>query len=756
MDEDSNSFTQPTQPTQPTQATQQPPRNESRDDPAVFANLVPRHPHLLPVSLETEKLLDGGYTIGRLEKYDIVVDRNFVSGCHCRIYMEQDSPNNLYIADTSTHGTYINDRVLGRGSCTVLLHNDRIGFINPIDALPSDVSLEYSIEIVGYANRMNNSGQSDFPIELQRSYDFKHEIGVGNFAKVWLAIHKPTGISCACKAINKKRHLFNSGLTKVFEREISIMKQLKHPHIVSLNELHVNKSHIYIFMEYVEGGDLFTYLSDHGSFTETGSRPLFFQACNAVRYLHENGITHRDIKLDNILLKLSPSGTIDSVKLADFGLARAVGDGDLMKTICGTPSYLAPEIVCRTSTSTAYSKSVDIWALGVVLYALHLNSFPFSKMFLNGSESAIGSGGLSLDAYRKASKLTEANTKYICLSESLRDLLMQMLLVDSSKRIDIESTILHPWTQTSQDGVPGLLYEPFDVWGRLFYGDENSVVDLFRPRTLMGRSRKSHIQLPDPAISSQQCEIIFKDQKVYIRNIGRGTCLLGGQPMATSRNTMAAIKDHSNSFSLSTQREAEGYKFRVQILDKPWKRVWAAAASSDNNTTTEYPEPLLILPVQSDHLSQLPFKHSRHAYAMGGKLQLESKKLENCPPCWATLSVLDNSYPRLHLCDTKVTFGRGPDCTVRFDEPQISHIHCTIEKGDQTLLRNHSSNGTFVNCKLVEKGSYLALKEGDEVVLLFDHINEQHNRKTLLGQHQILDSHGNPVLVGYQIIKIMR
>ncbi|KAJ2610412.1 Protein kinase protein rad53, partial [Coemansia sp. RSA 1804] len=284
---------------------------------------------------------------------------------------------------------------------------------------------------------------------MLRLYDFKREIGTGNFAKVWLAIHKQSGTACACKVINKKRHLFSTGLTRVFEREISIMRQLNHPNIVPLHELHMDRDRIYIFMEYLEGGDLFSYLSDNGSFTEACCRPIFKQICSAVHYLHANGITHRDIKLDNILIKTASSGSIHSIKVADFGLARAVGDGDLMRTICGTPSYLAPEI-------------------------------------------------------------------YICLSESLRDLITMMLQVDASERITIEAVLHHLWMQTGSDGVPGSMFEPFNVWGVLrievppskpqnnskhsntHCARQQPHIDLFRDSTIIGRSRKSHIQIPDP------------------------------------------------------------------------------------------------------------------------------------------------------------------------------------------------------------------------------------------------------------------
>ncbi|KAJ2546378.1 hypothetical protein EV175_005623 [Coemansia sp. RSA 1933] len=513
--------------------------------------MVPRNPQLNPLLMARDRLLDDGYTIGRFDDCDITLDRSFISGKHCRLYMEpaaDPKKHNLYILDTSTNGTYINDRVLGRGNCTILLHKDRVGFLQTTSALPSDIALEYSVEFTD-ANNHTGNDCPDISSEILRLYDFKREIGAGNFAKVWLAIHKQSGMACACKVINKKRHLFSTGLSKVFEREISIMKQLNHPNIVPLHELQVNRDRIYIFMEYLEGGDLFTYLSDNGSFTETSSRPIFRQICDAVHYLHANRITHRDIKLDNILIKTASNGSIHSVKIADFGLARAVGDGDLMKTICGTPSYLAPEIICRTSTSTPYSKDVDMWALGVVLYALHTNSFPFSRLFQNGQPSAN-----SIDAYHQASKLTDANLKFVCLSESLRDLITKMLQVDPARRITIEAVIHHTWMQTGSDGITGALFEPFDVWGilkidpppllqsaqdtkhkRPSWIRQQPPVSLFRERTVIGRSRKSHIQLPDSRVSAQHCEIVFVHSSIFLRNIGRNRISVNGEPVSSGQ-----------------------------------------------------------------------------------------------------------------------------------------------------------------------------------------------------------------------------
>ncbi|KAJ1794732.1 hypothetical protein LPJ67_000531 [Coemansia sp. RSA 1938] len=527
--------------------------------------------------MKASRLLSGGYTVGRLDECDITLDRNYVSGRHCRLYMEADSDPDkpsLYITDTS--------------------------FLRAVDALPSDVALEYSVELADADNQ--SKGQS-------------HEVGSGNFAKVWLTVHKQTGMACACKVINKKRHLFSAGLTKVFEREIDIMKQLRHENIVPLHELHIDKDRIHIFMEYLEGGDLFTYISDNGPFAESDCRPLFRQLCSAVRYLHSNGITHRDIKLDNILIKGISNGTISLVKIADFGLARAVGDGDMMRTICGTPSYLAPEIVCRGSSSTSYSKSVDIWALGVVLYALHINSFPFPKMLLTG-----GPGGSSLEMYSKSCKMNAGNEKYTSLSKELQNLLASMLQIDPEQRISIDAIIHHPWTQTSADGTPGLAHESAEIWGALKVDlvrpneQQHASIDLFRRETIIGRGRQSHIQIIDPRVSSQHCRVIFRDSCIHLCNTSRSLCWIGNHPLANGQTRVLSPPYEFVLFAAQNGKDKSAqrleYRFRVEVFDKPWKVTWVAAERSGDESRQIIP-PSLVLPVKSLHLSHLPFGQAK-------------------------------------------------------------------------------------------------------------------------------------------------
>ncbi|KAJ2888099.1 hypothetical protein GGI21_006773 [Coemansia aciculifera] len=176
------------------------------------------------------------------------------------------------------------------------------------------------------------------------------------------------------------------------------------------------------------------------------------------------------------------------------------------------------------------------------------------------------------------------------------------------------------------------------------------------------------------------------------------------------------------------------------------------------------PPPPLILPVQSVHLSHLPFGGSKNAYVVGGRLLLDpsdhdlAKALLDQQQPWAVLGVLNGEFPKLHICDQTAVFGRSPDCAVRIDDAHISLKHCSIERCRDTgsaLITNHSSNGTYVNARGIEGGTAV-LNEGDQVVLLFDRIGVTSCDKTLLGQQNVVDSNGYPVLVGYQVLSLNR
>lgn len=195
-------------------------------------------------------------------------------------------------------------------------------------------------------------------------------LGHGTFAKVYHARNVKTDESVAIKVIDKEK-ILKSGLIAHIKREISILRRVRHPNIVQLFEVMATKSKIYFVMEFVHGGELFKKVAK-GRLKEDVARKYFQQLISAVGFCHSRGVFHRDLKPENLLLDEN-----GDLKVSDFGLS-AVSDqicqDGLFHTFCGTPAYVAPEVLARKGYEAA---KVDIWSCGVVLFVLMAGYLPF-------------------------------------------------------------------------------------------------------------------------------------------------------------------------------------------------------------------------------------------------------------------------------------------------------------------------------------------------------------------------------------------
>ncbi|KFK28542.1 hypothetical protein AALP_AA7G010200 [Arabis alpina] len=201
-------------------------------------------------------------------------------------------------------------------------------------------------------------------------YQMGRLLGHGTFAKVYLAKNVKTGESVAIKVIDKEKVL-KGGLIAHIKREISILRRVRHPNIVQLFEVMATKAKIYFVMEYVRGGELFNKVAK-GRLKEEVARKYFQQLISAVTFCHARGVFHRDLKPENLLLDEN-----GNLKVSDFGLS-AVSDqirqDGLFHTFCGTPAYVAPEVLARKGYDAA---KVDIWSCGVILFVLMAGYLPF-------------------------------------------------------------------------------------------------------------------------------------------------------------------------------------------------------------------------------------------------------------------------------------------------------------------------------------------------------------------------------------------
>ncbi|KAL1137740.1 hypothetical protein AAG570_009436 [Ranatra chinensis] len=210
----------------------------------------------------------------------------------------------------------------------------------------------------------------------KRGYRLGKTIGEGSYCKVRIAFRAAElGFTqrVACKVINKKK-ASKDFVLKFLPREISIVKSIRHPHIVTMFNVIELNHHVYMFMDICERGDLLDYIRCKGALTDPRARLFFRQLVYAMEYLHSKDIAHRDLKCENVLM-----ATRDCIKIADFGFARWCSDKTTKKrvlstTFCGSAAYAAPEILQGVKYNP---KMYDVWSLGCILFIMLCATMPF-------------------------------------------------------------------------------------------------------------------------------------------------------------------------------------------------------------------------------------------------------------------------------------------------------------------------------------------------------------------------------------------
>ncbi|EHB13851.1 NUAK family SNF1-like kinase 2 [Heterocephalus glaber] len=254
---------------------------------------------------------------------------------------------------------------------------------------------------------------------LRHRYEFLETLGKGTYGKVKKA-RESSGRLVAIKSIRKDKIKDEQDL-KHIRREIEIMSSLNHRHIIAIHEVFENSSKIVIVMEYASRGDLYDYISERQRLSEREARHFFRQIVSAVHYCHQNGIVHRDLKLENILLDAN-----GNIKIADFGLSNLYHQGKFLQTFCGSPLYASPEIV---NGKPYMGPEVDSWSLGVLLYILVHGTMPF-----DGQDHKMLVKQISNGAYRDPPKPSDA-----C------GLIRWLLMVNPTRRATLEDVATHWW-----------------------------------------------------------------------------------------------------------------------------------------------------------------------------------------------------------------------------------------------------------------------------------------------------------------------
>uniref|UniRef100_A0A8C6PVP3 Calcium/calmodulin-dependent protein kinase IGb n=1 Tax=Nothobranchius furzeri TaxID=105023 RepID=A0A8C6PVP3_NOTFU len=274
--------------------------------------------------------------------------------------------------------------------------------------------------------------QASNKLILKLTFCFYFSVNRGAFSEVYMVREKKTGKTFAMKCIKKKKKRDIN-----LENEIAVLRKIKHENVVGMEDFYESRTHYYLIMHLVSGGELFDRILDRGVYSEKDASKVIQQILQAVSYLHQSGVVHRDLKPENILYYSQDEDS--KIMISDFGLSK-MADSGIMSTACGTPGYVAPEVLAQKP----YSKAVDCWSIGVITYILLCGYPPFYEE----------------NETRLFSKIMKAQYDFDSpfwddISESAKDFIRNMMQKNPSMRYTTEQALRHPWiigkTARSQD-----------------------------------------------------------------------------------------------------------------------------------------------------------------------------------------------------------------------------------------------------------------------------------------------------------------
>jgi len=273
----------------------------------------------------------------------------------------------------------------------------------------------------------------------QKGFDEKYEfiadadiLGSGAFGTVRSAINKETREEVAVKVISKSSKLKQDDIDAI-HNEMSILKQLDHPNTIKLVDVYEETNEFYIVNELVDQRML-DHMISVTSYNDKDAQTIIKQVLSGLEYIHKNEIVHRDIKLENLLMTIKNNEII--VKISDFGFAKRCHELNLDDEPCGTPLYVAPEVI----KMEGYGPPIDIWSAGVLFYILFVGYAPFFH-----EEQIV----LFRKIKKGAFKFHDEYWKNI--SQESKDLISKMIVVDSYKRLNASEALLHPYLTTTSD-----------------------------------------------------------------------------------------------------------------------------------------------------------------------------------------------------------------------------------------------------------------------------------------------------------------
>lgn len=411
--------------------------SQPEPEPQHWGRLYP-----MKASLDVIDLVSNIVTVGKVDT-DVVLTRDHLphevfgkcSKLHFELQRRQvwrmgAQTTQVELIDRSSNGTFINGHVLRkRSSCSqprrkILRTNDVIG-------LPAGSPVIYEAYV--YIDSLVTTS-SVIPFPVRKKYEISLRLGAGAFGEVSLVFNRAEGKPYAMKTIVKDVHAYGhvvNGYKKRLLNELDILRAVDHPNVIKLIDvLDCEKEH-FLILEYMEGKDLAHRIFQKERLEENIVKLYFYQIVKGVEYLHSQGIIHRDLKPANILLLSSKQETV--LKITDFGLSKVLSPMTMMKTLCGTRFYVAPEVILGEG-SYRYTEQVDIWSMGVILFVC-----------LSGSQSLEGESD-GIDRKLKEAFSVPAN-EWKMISHEAKLLMEKMLVKAPHRRAKIVEIISSPWMQ---------------------------------------------------------------------------------------------------------------------------------------------------------------------------------------------------------------------------------------------------------------------------------------------------------------------
>nr|CAB3266652.1 serine/threonine-protein kinase 33-like [Phallusia mammillata] len=280
---------------------------------------------------------------------------------------------------------------------------------------------------------------------IEELYKFGSKLGQGSFGIVIEAEKQDTAERWAIKKVNKEKA--GSSAITLLEREVSILKRVKHEHIIHLEEVLETARKMYLVMELCELGEMRTLLATKGAFSEVSAQHVIRSLTDAIAYLHKQGIVHRDLKLENILVAGCSQSEVDNqplydIKLSDFGLSvvKEFGSDSMLQSSCGTPVYMAPEVIQNHD----YSQQCDMWSIGVIMYVLLAQEFPF----LAEKEDR-------LFELIKRGEVEFVKPVWNEVSQAAKTVIGRLLKVNPANRITANELVTLSWTKGQTGDIDG-------------------------------------------------------------------------------------------------------------------------------------------------------------------------------------------------------------------------------------------------------------------------------------------------------------